>query len=158
MTRVNKNCFQVTLVEKAHLGSISRPRPSFLGLGLWLWPQQSPWPQKPLPWCSFSTSVILKKIFIHTYLLHLFSQLVRTNLITKYYYWFANSFIVLKNLEGLGKSPAQFWKNLNYPFFSKVIGSYNKAHKKRNPDHSGLCWKCSTICFCLLEATCNRTM
>ena len=46
--RVNKNFFQVTLVEKGHLGNISRP-----------WPSASA--SKTFPWCPFSTSVTWKK-------------------------------------------------------------------------------------------------
>ena len=47
--RVNKIFFQVTLVEKGHLGNISRP-----------WPSASA--SKTFPWCPFSTSVTWKKI------------------------------------------------------------------------------------------------
>ena len=46
--RVNKIFFQVTLVEKGHLGNISRP-----------WPSASA--SKTFPWCPFSTSVTWKK-------------------------------------------------------------------------------------------------
>ena len=45
--RVNKIFFQVTLVEKGHLGNISRP-----------WPSASA--SKTFPWCPFSTSVTWK--------------------------------------------------------------------------------------------------
>ena len=46
--RVNKIFFQVTLVEKGHLGNISRP-----------WPSASA--SKTFPWCPFSTLVTWKK-------------------------------------------------------------------------------------------------